>query len=57
MKATNEQIFNAAVTLMAGALAGSPFSTSPDSRLRISGPQQVQNAVKLARMIADAIED
>lgn len=57
MKVTNEQIFNAAVTLMAGAMAGDNFSNNASSRLEYRSKKDAENAVKLAKMIAEAIED
>ena len=57
MKATNEQIFNAAVTLMAGAMSGDNFSNNSSSRLEYRTKKDAENAVKLAKMIAEAIED
>lgn len=57
MKVTNEQIFNAAVTLMAGAMAGDNFSNNASSRLEYRSKEDAENAVKLAKMIAEAIED
>ena len=57
MKATNEQIFNAAVTLMAGAMAGDIYGNNARSRLKYRSKEDAENAVKLAKMIAEAIED
>ena len=57
MKATNEQIFNAAVTLMAGAMAGDNYGHNASSRLEYRSKKDAENAVKLAKMIAEAIED
>ena len=57
MKATKEQIFNAAVTLMSGAMAGDNYSNNSSSRLEYRTKKDAENAVKLAKMIAEAIED
>lgn len=57
MKATNEQIFNAAVTLMSGAMAGDNFGNNASSRIKYRQKEDAENAVKLAKMIAEAVED
>ena len=55
MKATDEQIFNAAITLLAGSLAGDQSASTAHSRLTITGPQHVQDAIDLAKKVAEAV--
>ena len=57
MKVTNEQIFNAAVTLMAGAMAGAENSGFASSRLRNIDKESATRAVKGAILIAEITEE
>ena len=54
MKATKEQIMTTAAILLAGAISGDQSSTAY-SRLTISGPKYLKEAVKLSKMIASEI--
>lgn len=54
MEATKEQIMTTAAILLAGSISGEQ-STTANSRLTITGPRYVKNAVKLAKMIASEV--
>jgi hypothetical protein len=54
MEATKEQIMTTAAILLAGGISGEQ-SSALYSRLTISGPRYVKDAVKLAKMIASEV--
>lgn len=56
MKATNEQIMNAAAIILAGALSGDTYATHSETRLKYVGEKEVKDAVRIAKLIADNIE-
>ena len=55
MEATKEQIMTTAATLLAGAMSGDQSSSSTHSRLTITAPRYVKDAVELAKMIASEV--
>lgn len=55
MKVSSEQIMNMAATLLAGALSGDQSASTANSRLTITGPRYVKDAVNLAKMIAEEV--
>ena len=57
MKATNEQIMNAAAIILAGALSGDTYATHSETRLKYVGEKEVKDAVRIAKLIADNIEE
>ena len=58
MKVSNDEIYKAAIQLIAGALAGSPYATTPESRLMTASEDRIINfAIKAARKVAESIEE
>lgn len=57
MKATNEQILNAAATILAGAMSGDTYATRVETRLKYLGEKEVKDAVRIAKLIADNISE
>lgn len=57
MKATNEQIMTTAAILLAGALSGDDYATNAETRLKYTGVNEVKEAVRIAKLIADNIDE
>ena len=57
MKATNEQIMTAAAILLAGAMSGDTYATHSGSRLKYTGVNEVKEAVRIAKLIAENIDE
>ena len=56
MKATNEQIMNAAAILIAGAMSGDTYATHAETRLKYTGEKEVKDAVRIAKLIAENVD-
>lgn len=57
MKATNEQIMTTAAILLAGAMSGDTYSTHAGTRLKYTGVDEVKEAVRIAKLIAENIDE
>ena len=58
MKVSNEDIYKAAIQLIAGAMSGSPYATTPYSRLHEANENRIiDTAIKVARKVAESIEE
>ena len=57
MKATNEQIMTAASILLAGAMSGDTYASNSKSRLKYTGVNEVKEAVRIAKLIAENIDE
>lgn len=56
MKATNEQIMTTAAILLAGAMSGDTYASNSKSRLKYTGVNEVKEAVRIAKLIAENID-
>lgn len=57
MKATNVQIMTTAAILLAGAMSGDTYSTHAGTRLKYTGVGEVKEAVRIAKLIAENIDE
>ena len=57
MKATNEQIMTTAAILLAGAMSGDTYATHAETRLKYTGADEVKEAVRIAKLIAENIDE
>ena len=57
MEATKEQIMTTAAILLAGAMSGDTYATHAESRLKYTGVNEVKDAVRIAKLIADNIDE
>ena len=55
MEATKEQIMTTAAILLAGAMIGDTYATHAESRLKYTGVNEVKDAVRIAKLIAENI--
>jgi hypothetical protein len=55
MEATKEQIMTTAAILLAGAMSGDTYATHTESRLKYTGVNEVKDAVRIAKLIAENI--
>ena len=58
MKVSNEEIYKATIQLIAGSMSGSPYATTPHSRLQEACEKRIiDTAIKAARKVAESIEE
>lgn len=57
MEATKEQIMTAAAILLAGAFSGDTYATHAGTRLKHTGILEVKDAVRIAKLIAENIDE
>ena len=57
MKATNDQIMTTAAILLAGAMSGDTYASNSKSRLKYTGVNEVKEAVRIAKLIAENIDE
>ena len=58
MKVSNEEIYKAAIQLIAGAMSGSPYAITPLSRLQGAKEKRIiDTAIKVARKVSESIEE
>lgn len=57
MKATNEQIMTTAAILLAGAMSGDTYATHAETRLKYTGVNEIKEAVRIAKLIAENIDE
>ena len=57
MKATNEQIMTTSAILLAGAMSGDTYASNSKSRLKYTGVNEVKEAVRIAKLIAENIDE
>ena len=57
MEATKEQIMITAAILLAGAFSGDTYATHAESRLKYTGVNEVKDAARIAKLIAENIDE